>query len=186
MKKLFYIYLMIAPDLIYSQSLNNPPGGSGYGQMMGGNNGTNINIQGTQLNPNNPTGNPGPDHHERDIFWIHRLGGSASSWSTASGWAYDNYLVNCHSNITYTENQSIFGAGNSIRNDIGLYNQGDAEDFIIAHSQGGLVARAAIYDQYCRGAGHEELKSIGGFVTFGSPHQGARLLNNRAQFKTLA
>ncbi len=54
-----------------------------------------------------------------------------------------------------------------------------SNNFIIAHSQGGLVARA-VDRLYTLNPWLE--RRINGIVTFGTPHQGAQILNNTSMF----
>lgn len=130
-----------------------------------------------------PSEAPGPD--DRIIFWLHGLGGDTGSWNNASSHVSTNYGLASVS-PTYTE-FSLASAGSYLHYNH-LVPQGlpimqlyDIEDpksnFIIAHSQGGLVARAT-EKFYIDTDMSEEERMFGGIVTFGSPHGGALLINN--------
>ena len=57
-------------------------------------------------------------------------------------------------------------------------------NFIIAHSQGGIVSRST--DKMYDDLGMQGDRRFGGIVTFGSPHGGAEILNNKDQFNPFA
>lgn len=124
---------------------------------------------------------------ERIIYWLHGLGGDHTSWSDASQaveHGYGSFLARkalSLSNLTYRQTsmadaiddvQQYMLTGNSINSN--SYTQ-KTDNFIIAHSQGGIVARGVDYqedtDPYFS-------REFGGIITFGTPHQGAQILNN--------
>ena len=126
---------------------------------------------------------------DRLVFWVHGLGGDMFSWDRAGEYMGDSYKITSILNtMDYSEN-SLSGAGQIVQNTIdglaetyGEINEIEDNDvnFIIAHSQGGLVSRAA-YKRYADLNVLDE-RSFGGIVTFGTPHQGAQILNNVPQF----
>jgi pimeloyl-ACP methyl ester carboxylesterase len=148
-------------------------------------------------NPKNPT--PTPElPNDRLIYWIHGLGGNGDSWAkVAQATQYQSpsqqvpgYPARKVTSLPLTYSQfSLSGAASSLHNMI--MTQGDpasiannitdrTDNFIIAHSQGGIVSRATdmMYDQL----GPQIERRFGGIVTFGSPHAGAKILNNKDQF----
>jgi pimeloyl-ACP methyl ester carboxylesterase len=126
---------------------------------------------------------------DRLVFWVHGLGGNVFSWDRAAEYVGDEYKVTSLSNTLDYSTNSLSGAGQVMQNtidelaeDYGNINEIEDPDinFIIAHSQGGLVSRAA-YKRYSDLSVIEQ-RSFGGIVTFGTPHQGAQILNNVPQF----
>lgn len=130
---------------------------------------------------------------ERNVYWIHGLNGTVESWRKA---AYASEMNSqsvpdfparkLHSILdTYVGTQSYSETGDINAASIGLrevanginYSHTD-RDFIIAHSQGGIVSREWLrnmdenpYNTFPNNYAH-------GLVTFGTPHAGARILNN--------
>lgn len=140
---------------------------------------------------NDPTPNSSSQLLEGDrlIFWIHGLGGDMFSWDRVAEYSGDEYEVTSLLNTLDYSTNSLSGAGQVTQNTIdGLADtygeinniEDPSVNFIIAHSQGGLVSRSA-YKRYDDLNALEE-KSFGGIVTFGTPHQGAQILNNVPQF----
>jgi pimeloyl-ACP methyl ester carboxylesterase len=145
-----------------------------------------------QPNPPNGLG-------DKIIFWVHGLGGDETSWERAavvtehggetaewdmnhSGW--NARQANCI-RPKYTE-LSMGGASATLQGKmlaakhINISNETDPkENFIIAHSQGGLVARH-LWKRYAEANSTvaEEDQMFGGIVTFGTAHQGAQIINN--------
>lgn len=127
---------------------------------------------------------------KRIIYWVHGLSGSELSWKPV-GPSTENQTSG---NITgyparkiksrfpeYSEqdmNSGINDLQSAMEVDNNSYSNSysDKEDnFIIAHSQGGLVSRGVD-----RGEDLDPIwqREFGGLVTFGSAHQGAMILNN--------
>jgi hypothetical protein len=138
----------------------------------------------TIINPN-PTSELQGFIGDRLVFWVHGLGGDMFSWDRAGEYIGDNYKITSVLNTMDYSVNSLSGAGQIVQNTIdglavsyGEINEIEDNDinFIIAHSQGGLVSRAA-YKRYADLNVLDE-RSFGGIVTFGTPHQGAQLLNN--------
>jgi len=105
---------------------------------------------------------PGPSdtssfEGDRLIFWVHGLGGNDFSWDAASAPIANNYKVTSLLNGVDYSAYDLSNAGQVLQTTIdGLaetYGElNNIEDpantnFIIAHSQGGLVSRAA-YKRY--------------------------------------
>ncbi|MEZ5058027.1 MAG: hypothetical protein R2879_13415 [Saprospiraceae bacterium] len=145
------------------------------------------------LDPPPPYFPPDPNFEgDRIIFFVHGLGGGPESWVKAASatQAGVNYTSNWKPRKayclrpTYTE-FTLRDAGVNLHND--MYNLGwvinkafktePKDNYIIAHSQGGLVSRMT--DKLLAdGDLPEEDRMFGGIVTFGTPHLGARIINN--------
>ena len=137
--------------------------------------------------PSGPTGDPVVVIGDRLIFWVHGLGSLPDvqfAWVRAAEDTEAQYKV-ISWRPTYSQ-FSLSGAGLNLHNTLvvdgtPLMIANEIEDpltnFIIAHSQGGLVSRAADKWYEDLNVGDEE-KMFGGIVTFGSAHQGAMIINN--------
>lgn len=144
------------------------------------------------------------DTSYRRLYFIHGLGGDASSWQRASDACWDQSLnipgfparrVRVsrpeYTNSTLTTlNSAAYEVNNLIvsqaATDITAYSMNPQRAFIIAHSQGGMVTRSLVH-QYMTGLNIPNFgMPFGGFVTFASPLQGARILNNRDQIEIMA
>ena len=122
---------------------------------------------------------------DRLIYWVHGLGGDDFSWDAAAAPTSDTYKVTSLLNGIDYSSYSLSNAGQVLQNTIDgqseIYADIVEEDdpgnssFIIAHSQGGLVSRAA-YKRYVD-LNFVDQRSFGGIVTFGTPHQGAYILD---------
>lgn len=146
-----------------------------------------------------PSNFPPPTNDARTIYWVHGLGGSSSSWSEArvstdlgtsvpvpgsTTGATLNYPARKTIGFlpTYVQTSMDAAALDLIARMNGIQNTATpgnySNDFIISHSQGGLVSRFA--DQI-----HEfnnptgQVRRFQGVVTFASPHGGAQILNSR-------
>lgn len=127
----------------------------------------------------------------KNVYWIHGLNGSVTSWALAAlatsspNYAtpefpnrYINSVRGPSSGQTYGENVGISAASFDMNSVANLYVNSDSthKDFIIAHSQGGIVSREWLRNM-------EEFPNsfpdyAHGLVTFGTPHAGAQILNN--------
>ena len=144
------------------------------------------------------------DSSYRRLYFIHGLGGDASSWQRAADACWDNSLnipgfparrVRVsrpeYTNSTLTTLNSAAYEVNSLivnqaASDITAYSMNPQRAFIIAHSQGGMVTRSLVH-QYMTGLTIPNFgMPFGGFVTFASPLQGATILNNRDQIEVMA
>lgn len=127
---------------------------------------------------------------ERVIHWVHGLAGSSDSWkpvgpiSTAQN--LNNSIPNYSARKIWSEypsysEVSMASAVNDLHAHLETSNQdtthyqNKSDNFIIAHSQGGLVSRGVDYAEDTDPLWNRE---FGGLVTFGSPHLGAQILNN--------
>lgn len=145
--------------------------------------------------PRSWTPPPGPFTNpdtSRFVFWTHGLGGNLLSWADVSA-ATEDYVPGWDT-IGYSARKVRSRRPSLGGNDFDLHvtasyfreyaeAQTSAQDpdhwkenIIIAHSQGGLVSRwlDMVYDR----PENEGQKRYGGIVTFGSSHQGARIINN--------
>ncbi len=121
---------------------------------------------------------------EKLVFWVYGLGGNNTSWSKASYQTETYYLINnVISGIDYSS-YSLATAGSALKENLISESNSQGSDvvdpahtnFIIAHSQGGLVSKSA-YKRFDM-LNQVDERPFGGIVTFGTPHQGAQILNN--------
>lgn len=139
---------------------------------------------------------------ERIVYWLHGLGGDKNGWKKVS--EVTDFASTAPS-VTGYPRRKIFSpeleyvlfqntmdaASNSVKSSIEnadgfstAFNVTDkTKNFIIAHSMGGLVARD-LDRKYALES--PSGRRIGGIVTFGTPHQGARILNNKDMFVSFA
>ncbi len=120
---------------------------------------------------------------DREVYFIHGLGGQGDedgtvgiSWSQASLYSASKYWINS-SRPDYAD-VSLDFAALELKSDLEAIDDADGHAIIIGHSQGGIVSRRIDY-AYHTGEWGPEPRTFGGLVTFGSPHQGARVLNNK-------
>jgi pimeloyl-ACP methyl ester carboxylesterase len=165
----------------------------------------NISREGGEL-PTLPANNnfdPRTFHQgEEDInvYWIHGLGGSTESWRVAAESSQYGSLdgsfaarrlvsvrgagyIGTPGQPAYGENNGITYASYDWNAIAGALPAGTGtnpphsdRDFIIAHSQGGIVAREWLRNMDKRK--NEFGNYAHGLVTFGTPHAGAMILNN--------
>ncbi len=123
---------------------------------------------------------------ERNISFIHGLGGSIASWSKQSKFTRDNYETSSfgvdYTSSTYEVNfdevtlkiNTDLYARLSSGVDQSFPNRCNQADFAIAHSQGGLAGRHL--DRYwdLQNSTYGTRK-IFGLVTFATPHSGANI-----------
>ncbi len=132
---------------------------------------------------------------DRIVFWLHGLGGDNAAfsrvatattfntstlvpaypprkiWSEQLGYEQQTYNLDNAAAYIHTK----IAAADGINSTFGLTTK--SNNFIIAHSQGGLVARS-VDRLYTLNPWLE--RRINGIVTFGSAHQGAQIINSRA------
>lgn len=197
MKKLIQLYLLLifglAPQYLSAQTtdLLQCPGASPIKE------GTTTAVPPPNFptvldNPPSPPPTPPPTGDDRLVVWVHGLGGNEASWERASAATqnavilpqdvnYPTRKVLSHSVELSTFQNSLSTTGSNLYGKIeivGNANQQSSEDramnIVIAHSQGGLVSRYADYFQSI-----EDDQQFGGLVTFGTPHQGAQIVNNK-------
>lgn len=139
-----------------------------------------------------PPGPPDPpiSHNgDRIVYWVHGLQGNAHSWAQASaalsigsdGFAarkifslnpeYPEFDLD---NAAWFVHQKLVEEGDPVN--IAIGNPNPKFNFIVAHSQGGIVSRSV--DKMYIDTGLESERRFGGLVTFGTAHQGAQILNN--------
>ena len=145
---------------------------------------------------------PAEPREEQLVYWIHGLGGTKESWIRAAD-ATQHSIHNIHGftarklrskRVDYTSStySSLTAAADDIRDQIDLWVSlmGDKPDpndnFIIAHSQGGLVARTMLWADFCEDPRPRADLYYGGLVTFASAHQGAAIINNRHRIQPMA
>jgi hypothetical protein len=140
---------------------------------------------------------------DRIVYWVHGLGGHVGSWTKprqivegdpttyplgVPGFAPRKItsvlpVEPTNPNVSYSDvsiNQAATDLSVNMRNaDLAkapLNVRNNARDFIISHSQGGMVSR---YYDYKRNNGTDpNPKQIDGIVTFGTPHKGAKIVNS--------
>ena len=157
--------------------------------------------EGKQINEDPPIIDPtgtggtntlGPDD-ERIVYWVHGLGGNVGSWakaadaSTYKEWNTGGFEARKLQSrtISYDENASLLNAAGYMRSDIdaavggqNTENIDPNNNFIIAHSQGGLVSSALMYLDFGSQPRPAEERYYGGVVTVCSSMQGAAILNH--------
>lgn len=132
------------------------------------------------------------------IYWIHGLAGNEHSWNRVqavtenqTGTQVPGYPERDVEGLALSyeghENLDIFQLGSYVNNQIEIWRTAiprrDTLDvkrnFIIAHSQGGIVSRAMRYknidDPFYN---HQQ---FGAIATFGTPHGGAKIINSTVQ-----
>lgn len=119
---------------------------------------------------------------DRRIFFVHGLGGQgddagtpAISWFQASLWSEQEYMIN--SARPDYNNISLEAAAVELKGDFETFIDADDHAIVIAHSQGGIVSRR-VDKMYTLDEYGFEPRTFGGLVTFGTPHQGAMIINN--------
>lgn len=139
-----------------------------------------------QLTPPPPLGPPSSDL--RGIYWVHGLGGDASSMAqiaAATDYGVANYPARKTVGMVMNYVQTgLVAAGSDLNQKMITYDgvlksyqvNDFSRNFIISHSQGGLASRMAdkLLDQQ-----PETARRHYGIVTIGSPHLGARIVNSR-------
>ena len=103
----------------------------------------------------------------RNVFWMHGMNGNVHSLKAMSDYFSSIYQINSYT-PGYVSTRGIVEAANQW--DALDFDQQE-NDFVIAHSMGGLVARQ--YD-------YQSLPShrFGGLITIATPHNGARFANS--------
>lgn len=192
--KIKYIIILVAFVLLSSTSIAQTSSSTQPVKSIGKNNDTTLihtvledtTLASSQSAPNGPG--------DRFIYWVHGLGGSESSWVMAATATQIGVIKNGTTvfparkaeNITqikYDESVSSFPVAEFSLHEIihgkrqGISQTIRAEDFIIAHSQGGLVTRYLDKDLNTTNTGNY-YRDFGGIVTFGTPHGGAAIINS--------
>lgn len=130
----------------------------------------------------------------RKIFWLHGLGANHQSWVDASGEIENTpaYNVKCYA-MEYNGAQamnSLLSVGHHIHglmdNTAAQVNPApDAQNIVIGHSLGGIMAREIDMIQQSD-PNNAYPSQFGGIVTFGTPHQGGHILDHTAEMEFLA
>ncbi|MEM6320659.1 MAG: hypothetical protein AAF960_23520 [Bacteroidota bacterium] len=138
-----------------------------------------------------------PNHIDRIVFWIHGLGGTEQSWAPAANASVNpstgisdypaRKIISSLPDYTGAQNVNLDAAARKVQEQLNTTtNTVEASpdtppdyerrnNFIITHSQGGLVSRwlDMIYENE-----NPVDKTFGGIVTFGTSHGGAAILDN--------
>lgn len=145
------------------------------------------------------SGGLGKSPGDVNIFWIHGLNGTTESWAVAAKATEYGVMKNNEVVFPARKANSYRGLPSSNSNPVQLYSEDlgilsasqdvedymDSEvpitdrtskDFIIAHSQGGIVGREWLRQSVINPSTFKNLPH--GLVTFGTPHDGAEILNN--------
>ena len=128
---------------------------------------------------------------EKNISFIHGLGGSANSWAKQAVWTGDNYqtsktVVNydakLQSSFNYITDNLIEPQIRAGSDQVTAAVPGRCEqnDFAIAHSQGGIAARYLDWKWDINDPDFGT-RSFYGLVTFGTPHAGADIAITKSQ-----
>jgi hypothetical protein len=149
-----------------------------------------INVGGPVGDPPVPDSIPGPVIDGlRGIYFLHGLGGNENSWAlTAQAIELGATDFPARKAVTALVPEyvhvSLESAALDVKNKLPMYDAAFAshgitdhsQNFVIAHSQGGLVGRELdmIYDVL-----PDSVRRFNGMVTFGTPHNGAQILWSR-------
>ena len=137
-----------------------------------------------------------PTEDEPYVFWVHGLNGDIGSWADAALASEQNVATSFRArklksvtDIDYSQSNGLEEAGGQFKRIIEQYRASQAslgedptKNFIIAHSQGGMVTRAMLHTDHCIDFDPNEILGYGGAVTYGTPHGGALILNNKLKF----
>jgi pimeloyl-ACP methyl ester carboxylesterase len=131
---------------------------------------------------------PATDTIRKNISFIHGLGGSIASWARQVEWTDEHYQTGVE-NTDYTAShyeQSFHSVALKVKTDLAangtdaLYpNRCKLNDFAIAHSQGGIVARFLDWQWATNTNSTFGNRTFHGLVTFGTPHAGADIALSR-------
>ncbi len=127
----------------------------------------------------------------KNISFLHGLAGASSSWEKPRMWTVNNYTPHAAISPQYKgHEQHFYIAAEKFKSDMnGLLESGanefapdrcKKEDYVIAHSQGGIVARYLDYQWSLCENGFGCKPSLGnrnfyGVVTFATPNAGAHI-----------
>lgn len=119
---------------------------------------------------------------ERYVFWMHGYQGNFTAWQKASGHSEGTWKI-VSSDIDYNAAQESLNASSARVQDeileIANLQTNPEQNFVIAHSMGGLVLRNMGVPQTSG-----DQSSLGGMITVATPHQGAgpaNILINRPE-----
>lgn len=127
----------------------------------------------------------------KNITFVHGLGGSAASWDKAKTWTDDNYktaVMIANYNGAGWES-SFHSVALKLNDDIGgglksginqrYPDRCPDDDFVIAHSQGGIASRYLDRQWDLNPNGTFGNRKFRGIVTFGTPHGGSDIALTR-------
>lgn len=145
------------------------------------------------------------DTNYRRLYFIHGLGGDASSWQRASDACWDFSLQIpgfparkveiSRPEYIYSTNTTLNSAAYDVRqqirnqslNDLLQYNINPNRAILFGHSQGGMIIRSLVNMDLGPNSNIPYFgKGYGGFVTIASPLQGALIINNRDMIEIMA
>ncbi|MBO6515388.1 MAG: hypothetical protein JJ975_02460 [Bacteroidia bacterium] len=140
-----------------------------------------------------------PSNASRPIYFLHGLGGKEDSWKKVQ-WAFDTifnfrgYLSAYNRGEVYHQDNfkdasyeadRVIGAEAS---DFNMYYTYYDLPYVIAHSQGGLVARDLDWKYYDKNSDSRSLwgqRKFYGLATVGTPHSGAKIAISQADMTKL-
>jgi hypothetical protein len=139
-----------------------------------------------------PVGFQSCDTCSKEIYLIHGLAGNGNTWKNVDEalllgtHGMGSYKISRVKKLDYSDPQyshSLFSMAEKINSDILQYQlagtEGPNNTFLFAHSQGGLVTRELNYRNMTQtGSIDIRTRRTGPVFTFGTPHQGAQILNN--------
>ena len=130
----------------------------------------------------------------KEVYLIHGLAGNINSWKNVNEAIENGYgidfparKVSRAKNLAYDDPNSansLYLMASRVNDQVSSYQSnngtsGPDNTILIAHSQGGLVIRELNYRNATQtGASDLHTRRTGSSITFGTPHQGARILNN--------
>ncbi|MDQ3142252.1 MAG: hypothetical protein M3Q56_08395 [Bacteroidota bacterium] len=195
MKKILFITFNCISTFMIAQVT---PGGiprTGQGTGISGQTTISIAPFGTAIPfiPNSPnqTGGFGAPTGDQDraVFWLHGLDGDETSWAKAADASQHGVPAFAARKIIsmrpeYGEGAGLEAAAEDVRIEMEQWADHQRSigidpknNFIIAHSQGGLVEQALLYKDFCFDPNFHG-PAYGGVVSFGAGHKGAMILNN--------
>ncbi|NOT36303.1 MAG: hypothetical protein HOP11_02870 [Saprospiraceae bacterium] len=136
-----------------------------------------MNINGNSLTGYGSPSGPTNVADDRRVFWIHGLGGDPlTTWNKAAAEYQSTHRIR-NTFPAYTQTGLKGGAQNvlEIMNQTLKGTSPTKEPIAVCHSQGGVVARAVLYESEVV---LKEQSPIRGIATFDSPHGGALIIDN--------
>jgi len=134
-----------------------------------------------EIDPNYGYNDTSPVNY-RKVFWVHGYGGNELAWQRVGNFCgrvgdeLGKYKINSIYPDYSASSASLIDGANNVRDDIntviGSAVIGTSQNFIIAHSLGGLVTRTMGQLNNVSGG-----RAFNGIITFGTPHQGAAAAN---------
>ena len=120
---------------------------------------------------------------DRLVYWLHGLAGTPDNWQKAGLYSKETWEI--HSFYPGYTHVGMNEAADNLQDFMDTFGDAEAQEqgiddyrvnFVIGHSQGGIVTRV-LEKRYEEFYGQSE-RRFHGLVTFGTPHQGAQILNN--------